>query len=374
MRNREGKRAKSGGRRRNFYFTLLSLPFALISHGALSVPAVVFLLSAGGAGAELVPGHAPIRPAPGVRAPIFTRRDFLRLTFDPPPATVRMGEPYVIDLRLVNHTEFTISAATNFHPRGNLKVFIRPYGERERQVYGPYQFLGRPPDKDYVLYPLEEYPAKLILWSDLDTPNGLAFPKPGRYFIRFELTAGARFTEVRGKIPLVSAYMETAPPFEVNVLPPAKEYASLIDLLIEHRAFASLQLLRMPEGLEDRIAALIEEYPATPITSFLDYSLARRMRIEAGPGLENEEAFNLAVHHLRRAALAASPYQVDAYQDLVELYDGKGMGDLARDAAIDLIKTASPLLAPRYGSLPVVKKYIIDSGEISPKRYWQLLE
>ena len=90
---------------------------------------------------------------------------------------------------------------TNFHPRGRLAINVRPPGGHRTRLFGPYPE-GQYTDRDIVLYPMEEYPQNVMIWSDPKSENGLAFPKPGRYRIDFVLeSVTAQHSSVAGAIP-----------------------------------------------------------------------------------------------------------------------------------------------------------------------------
>lgn len=318
-------------------------------------------------------GHDYQKPRPQATPMPFTTRDFIRFTAAAPKGPFHVGDPVTFDLRLVNHTEYAAAIIAAFHPRASLKVTIQPPGQRQRRTYGPYK-VGDYPEQDNFLYPLEERPAYITLWGDIDTPSGLVFPEPGRYEIKLELEVGAQLSKVRGTIPALAGDLKPLPPFKIDILPTPADYAPLVQRLAGLRAFPELQLKTIPEGLAGEIEQMIAQYPATPITPYLDYAVASRAWKEAGEKFDNDKAYNLAVRHLQRVALSDAPTNNDACLALVRLFDKRGLAYLARESARRLLATAPRDLAVLYGLDPDVERYLIDSAEMNPIAYWSMLE
>ncbi|GEM_PF-6870768 len=325
------------------------------------------------AGADLVPARRPIREGPQSTPLPATPRDHVRLVLEPPPREITLGEPLTLRLRLVNHTDFTINVMTNFALNGDLAVRVRPYGERERSTTGPYP-AGRPGLQDYILYPLEEYPVDVVLWGDRETPNGLMFPRPGRYYVRLELQVAVAMTRLQAAVPLVDPQLQPIEQIEVNVLPPRSEHAALIERLVAERAFVELTLRQVPPGLQAELGALADAFADSPLAPFMNYALATQRWRELEEDPEDEATGEEAARRFERAAAPPSAVQVEALVDMARFYDARRMIAEAQRTCRRLIEVVPAALRPRYGSLPVVEKYLPGSREIDPALYWDLLE
>lgn len=319
------------------------------------------------------------KPSPQATPIPFQKTDYLRLTAEPPPATIYLGEPYVMRLRLVNHTQFNISASADFSPRGSLDIEIQPPNGRKYRYKGPFPD-GKPPQNDYPLFPMEEFPVDIMVWSDPSSPNGLAFSQPGVYQVEVKLLAiGVQHSGRTGELDPLGPNLQPLPPFTVSVLEPKPDFAPLVQELGMLKAYPYLHLKRLrekgaPPDLADRLIKLVEKYPATPITPYLDYNIALGAWND-NPELKDNEKFAIAANYYQRAAIAPSAYKDLALIDLVRIFDKRGESKMAREASAKLIANASsPFAARIYGSMPFVKKYLVNSSEISPKAYWNLLQ
>jgi hypothetical protein len=334
-------------------------------------------------------GRARHTPGPDKTPIPFTAQDFLRLTADPPRTTIYLGEPFAVTLRLVNHTQFETHILTNFNPRGSLEVHIRPKGSARRRYFGPYP-QGKYTDGEFPLYPMEEMPFQVMIWSDPEKPNVLAFPTPGEYEVEIGLlNAGAQLAFSQGPLKLLGPDLRPMPPFKVTVLPPPMlppdskapeaSWAPMLKELIDLKAFPHMQLKKIrgegiPPGLPEKLRELVDRYPATPYSPYVDYCVAIDAWGKAGPNAADDQWFALASNYYQRAAAADSAYRDDALYELVRLYDNRGMPELAKQAAINLIEYATPLMKTIYGAQPFVRKYLINTAEISPNAYWNILD
>ena len=87
-----------------------------------------------------------------------------------------------------------------------------------------------------------------------------------------------------------------------------------------------------------------------------------------------KEDFTQAVIYLQRLALSNTFYATDALLELVKIYDEKDMTLLAWETCDRLMKKVKPREAVFYGSMTNVRKYLINTAEISPADYWHLLD
>ncbi len=341
--------------------------FRHLEFGVIGLCLFVVFGSMRNGSAEIELGHRLKKnqaPGQAKRLP-FGPSDFIRVAQSPMRKNnFMLGEPVVVPIRLVNHTQFTITILTNLTPRANLEVNIQSSTERERRYWGPHP-PGNYVDQEFLLYPLEEFPMDILIWGDSETPNGLAFPQAGAYKIKISLVVGAKGTDVRGPIPL--------DPFVINVQTPPAQFAPLINMLCEAKAFPDLQLRHMPDALKDRMVQLANDYPNAPVSPYLTYVLALRYYGDAMQDSAEVEKYKIAEEYLVRTALADSTLKAEAYEDLIRLYDRWEKPDLALKACQELIKAAPPQIAPRFGSVPYIQKYLINSAEMSPVKYWDIM-
>jgi hypothetical protein len=80
----------------------------------------------------------------------------------------------------------------------------------------------------------------------------------------------------------------------------------------------------------------------------------------------------MAVERYERAAAADSHIRLDALTKLVRLLDRRGYAYQARDAAEKMLEIAPPERAVRLGSSELYRKYLINSAELSPVKYWTI--
>lgn len=310
----------------------------------------------------------------------FESTDFIRFVTEEAKVSVRWGEPLVLGLRLVNHTQFEVTIQTNFHPRGRLEVTIRPEGERAIRNYGPFS-PGQYSDLDYPLYPYEEFPMKLMFWADANSPNGLIFPRPGKYFVKLELSQiGARNSEVSGRVPLIDANYEPVPEIEVTVLPAEEAARGMIDELIELGCIPALHVISIsslpePDALREKLRVLIDKYPDSTLAPYLELSVGMDYWRLAGADPEDDASIEAIETYLRRAAQHPDyTLRGDALSFLLSYYDAMGRGVDAHATSARMVESAPAQSRHLVGSHSTVIKYLRNSREIDRTKYWSLLE
>ncbi|MBI1785108.1 hypothetical protein HYR69_08175 [Candidatus Sumerlaeota bacterium] len=325
---------------------------------------------------EIAVGHSYNVREEAKETPVpFVSSDTVRLALDPPRRTTYMvGEPIVLTLRLCNHTQFAFQIRTDINPRGSFKIMVAAEGGKPRRYNGPY-VQGNYLPQDYLLYPFEERPFSIILWGDQDTDSGLVFPKPGVYYVQMEMEIGAKLSPVKGYTwPLDPYTLQRQPPLVFNIVAPPQETAPLVDELSSAKAYPDLNLKHFPAKIEEaKVRELLKRYPATPISPYLAFALGINAKSASLANPEDQKLLEDAQFYLQSAAKADSAFKLDAYQELLDFYDKKGWAQPALDSCKGMMLSAPPQIVPLLGSLPIVRKYMINSAELDTKRYWEIL-
>lgn len=335
---------------------------------ALLFIAAVLAASVAPARAELQVGHQLPRSEDPKATPIpFTASDFLRVALTPMERTnFPLGDPVILPLRLVNHTQFKVAAVTNVNPRGSLKVTIYSEDRTKRSYNGPYETGGYVAE-DILLYPFDEVPLDVTIWGDLDTPTGLAFAQPGTYLLKVELEVGARLSSVRGLIPVE--------PILIRIEPPSERLAPLVEKLSAARAWPELHRRTVPASIRDEIVALADEYADTPIGAFMNYAVGLEHNTIYADDPTRSASRDLALKSIAAASRVKDfPYRAESLRGLVFMHDREHDAASARAACLELIDALPPGRASVQASTPLVMKYLGNSAEMDPIAYWDLLE
>ena len=296
----------------------------------------------------------------------FDRSDMVRAYIGPIKGHYFVGEPIVLPLVLINHTRFPITVLTNFFPRSSLKVMIRPEGQAQYRYNGPYMkgFYGPSPIK---MYPFDEMHVNLILWADVEMPGYLAFDKPGLYTINVSL----QFTvdegnNVGGELPI------DPNPFTVNIEPTPKELEPLIGMLRKDGNVNFLQLHLNPPSWGPDTLNILKQFPQTVFTPYLCYALASyyAFQYENKP---TEESGDSAIYFYQAAALSDSPFREEIYGDLLRFLDKLQLANPASKVAREMLSKMPEDRFGKIGNLPMLKKYLINTEELDPEKYWAFL-
>ncbi|MCL5270740.1 MAG: hypothetical protein M1457_09385 [bacterium] len=284
----------------------------IIALGAAALAAALWV-----APRAAVPQTTPPRPRKQVIHP-FKQSDFVRGAIGLMPSTYYVGQPVVVPFVLSNHTRFPVTISTNFIPRSQVSVYIRPEGEAERQFFGPYgsrQYGNR----DYPLYPLEEVRHDMLIWSDPARPTGLAFDKPGRYRLRFTIQFSVLEGPFTGQIPLG--------PVDIVVQPTPPEMAPLVAKLSRNNAFAAFEVQAMPKGWSP--GDISPDLPPSPLRPYLFLAAGNALVNRYHANRDRADA-KLARRYYDLGRGEKSAVQVELYLNLIMLMDEL---DNARDAA-----------------------------------------
>lgn len=318
--------------------------------------------------AELRIGHQMPRGEDPKATPIpFTASDYLRVALTPMDRTnFSLGEPVVVPLRLVNHTQFKVTAVTNVNPRGGLKVTVYSEDRTKRAYNGPYETGGYVAE-DILLYPFEEVPLDAVLWGDLETPNGLVFPAPGAYLLKVELEVSARLSSVKGVIPVE--------PIMIKVGPPSERLAPLVGILSGAKAWPDLHRRRVPEFLRGDLPKLADEYGDTVIGAFMNYALGLELGAAAGGDAARTGGAAEALKRIDAASrVEGFPWRAEALRGLVYMHDRDSNAPAALATCERLIEILPPERAAIQASTPLISRYLGNSAEMDPVFYWDLLE
>jgi hypothetical protein len=276
-----------------------------------------------------------------------------------------VGEPVEIPVVLTNHSRHKIHAVTNFIPRANLSIHIRPYGRPERVHYGPYK-PGRYPPTDYMLLPFDDVTVSTLIWGDPDQASDLAFPEPGRYIIRMELRLDIPEAGIRG-----AAY--EIPPIEIEVEPTPDQLRALIDRLSQDRGFSDLQVRQLPDGWDEDQFELMKKHSPCPLTPYMFYAAANYLNLQWRQDRLNDDLANEALYYYQVAAGSDSAYRFEIYMDLIDLMDELGMSKAAVQTSLEMLDKINPDYLGRLGGSETLQKYLINTRELDPMRDWSLL-
>jgi len=275
-----------------------------------------------------------------------------------------LGEPVVVPLKISNHTRFPVTLTTNFTPRSMLKVYIRPEGQRERRCLGP-NMPGYYAPKEFLLYSLGEIGQPVIIWSDADRPEKLAFSEPGKY--RLRITLDALIPEGSKKFTL------TFDPIDLTIVPTPPQFVPLVAELRKGEVLRNLQLGKNPPEWKGDTERYFKQYLGTLFAPYLAQSAANYFFVEHAKEPGNKTAADKALYYLQYAAYSASPFQVPVYEQLLAFFDTLGLTIPAEQTARKMLTIMPPYLLGRNGSDELLQKYLINSDEMDPVKDWALL-
>lgn len=327
--------------------------------------------------AEIIQGHTLAKSESDLNAPqkVFDSTDFLRICLEPmPKKSFMVGEPVPLGFRIVNHTQHEVILNLHFDMRNGFEIKIEDGRSPARRYNGPFQATGNFPPFELKMYPLEERPFQFLIWADRDSNTGLAFPQPGRYAVKFTLRVSVPGLGLTADMPpLDPITLAPAKPIVFEVIPAEATLAPLVNLLLESKAFPDLNLRQLPENNLEKYENLVEQYPATVLTPYITFMLALHYNYLATAMPKDEEVKTKSSMYYQMTAKADSYVRAEAWEAALRLYDQWGLAEPAREAALKMIEFAPRQVAPQLGSMEIVKKYLPNSVEMAPDKYWDLL-
>jgi hypothetical protein len=296
----------------------------------------------------------------------FDPSDAIRGHLDATPPVIFVGEPFMIPLVLVNHMKYPITLRTSFNPRGDLSIVIQRDNRAPQNYYAHYQpgFYG---PLELKLMPMQEVSNRVLIWSDADQPSGLAFPEPGNYTI----TVSIKLQVPEAKLTREDQF----PPIRVQVVPTPAELAPLIDEIAQWpHAFVQLQSRHLPKGHEERVLELIRKYPASPLTPYLCYAASGELLTRYNLHPEDKTLSDRMLYYLQLATIPQTSFQVESLTSLLSVFDQLGLSRQAAATAQRLLKVMPRDLVGTIGNNSLVKKYLLNTTELDPEKYWSVLQ
>jgi hypothetical protein len=189
-------------------------------------------------------------------------QDQLKLSVTAEKTEFLLGEPVIVYVTLINTGNEPIQVSSEFAPEKDMySYFITDPGDSTKR-FGP--VFVEEPDEIKTLAKNESVGGSARIFYG---GSGYFFPKPGEYTI------------------VVHYQNIESPPFKVKVLEPRdeaeKEQASLI---LDHLEVGLFLMLEGGDELIDalaRINTLIEKYPNSLLTSYVQYAVAKNHSVPA---------------------------------------------------------------------------------------------
>lgn len=303
----------------------------------------------------------------------FDASDYARGYIAPMEKTYYVGQPVVVPLVLANHTKYPITLVTNYNFRSMLKVMIRPEGQQAYRYNGPYAISGYYAPMQIFLYPLDEVRTNIVLWANIDNMNDLsgnhlAFPKPGKYTVEVAIKIGIEEGAGGGDLQLQDGI------FELNIKPTPPDLAPLTDLLTRDLNLVYLHLHKNPPNWGDRVPQdILRQYPNTPFTPWICYSLASYFTLEYDRKPTRDNADKALMYYQLAIFDNSVPFWEEAYRDYLMLVDKLQMGKAGEQLARDFVKRISPDRIGRIGNMQLLQKYLVNTEELDPVKYWAFL-
>lgn len=297
----------------------------------------------------------------------FDDSDMLRGYIAQMKTTYFVGEPIVIPLALCNHTKHPITLETNLSNfRSMVTVNIRPEGQPSYRYNGPFM-PGYVAPVPYKLFPLDELHAYLVVWADWDNPTHLAIDKPGRYTI----DVSVQISVSEAKIPMQQLIPQGGA-FTITVEPTPKELEPLLDLIKQDMNAVYIQLHKNPPTWGERTADILKQYPNSPFTPYLLYCLGSYYAAQYD-NKPTREAADKSLIYYQNAVVNKWAFWEEAYIDLLNFMDKLDLGQGAAYHARRMLDNVSEDRLGHIGNLEVLQKYLVNTAELDPTRYWAFL-
>ena len=272
-----------------------------------------------------------------------------------------VGEPVMIPLVLINHTVHPITLRTNFNPRSALMIMITRENQVPQQYFGPYP-PGFYAPLEPPLDPMEEFSTRILIWGDANSDSGLAFPEPGIYTVSIAI-----------KLEVPEASFISQPkfaPIQIKVVPTPPEVAPLVEDLKKYRAFIPIHFRNLPKGHEERIIELIQQYPNTPLTPYMAYSVYASLLDKYNLHPEDKTLADRMLYYLQIATVPVTSFQIEGLNSLLSIFNDMGLAVPAEAAARRLIQNMPRDMIGLAGSNKVMQKYLINAKELDAGKNW----
>ncbi len=305
----------------------------------------------------------------------FTETDFVNGLLRPETKReIFVGQPFVVQIWLINHTRHPLTIKTNFIPKSRLNVTVRRRGYSPRIINGPYEN-GFYADDNHRVYPMQEVSHDLILWGDKNSPNGLVFPEPGNYIV-----------DINQDIHMVEAALEgnlVLGQFELEVLETPEALRPVVSQLINHDGFNRLMLQRVDIEFANILRKLLgESYPKSRLTPHMSFALGNHL---AGLWTKIKNTSRFTPEHKKKlidqgliqlqiAALSNFPLRDDADLALMTLFDSLQQAHLASGFAKKYVEHSPRSMIGIVGNHKIVQQYLINTAELDLVKDWLLLE
>ncbi len=317
-------------------------------------------------GAAEPPGGGGFQKPPPIRTDLkFDSTDAIRGHIAEHRSDFFVGEPVVIPIVLVNHMQHPITLRTNFNPRGNLVVTIQRENQAPQPYYGPYKLAIYAP-LDIKMDPMEQLDRQLLIWGDGNSDSGLALPEPGTYTVSISIkleVPEAKFID-----------QPTFPPFQLRVLATPPALAPLVTELRGWRGFIPLQLKVPPEGHEERLMELIQQYPNNPLTPYMCYAAYKELLRQYNLHPEDKTLADRMLYYLQIAVVPETSFQIEALNELLSIFDQMNLSIPAWSTATRILQVMPRDLQGLVGNSKLMQKYLINSKELKTEQYWSILD
>ncbi|MDO8944763.1 MAG: hypothetical protein Q7U75_16395, partial [Desulfobacterales bacterium] len=269
-------------------------------------------------------------------------------------------------LVLVNHTKFPITLLTNFICRSQLKVMIRPEGQAQFRYIGPNVPAAYYAPAPFRLFPMDEYHTYLVIWADWEAPGNLAISKPGTYLIDIRQQIAIDEGTGGGELKYEGGM------FSVTVDPTPTALEPLVELLKKDQNLLYLQLNKPPAKWGAKTLDVLKQFPSTPFTPWLCFALANHYAGEYTRKPTREIADSASYFYAITISMD-SPMWEEAYFDMLQFYDELELAVPIAELGRKLLAKVSEDRLGHIGNDSLLQKYLINTAELDPTKYWALL-
>jgi len=163
---------------------------------------------------------------------------------------------------------------------------------------------------------------------------------------------------------------ESFPPFQIKIVPTPKELAPLVDELMKIRAFIPLHLHALPQGHEERVMELLQQYPNTPLSPYMSYAAYGSLIDRYNLHPDDKTLSDRLLYYLQNATRSPSQFQIEGLTSQLSIFDQFGLAIPAAETARLILKVMPRDMVGLMGNNTLVKKYLINTKELEPEKYW----